>query len=192
MRKAIRAMGAVCVLTLAVGSIALTTLAAPPERYIHVKVDDASKGESVNVNVPLSMAEKILSALNKGNLHNGHVTIGEADFNGVDVRTLLDAIRTAPDNEFVTVKEKGQDVRVAKSNGNLVVHVLQTGKDAQKVDVVVPVKVVDALFATAKENELDIAAAIHALGDAGDAVLVTVQDATEHVRIWIDSHSASE
>jgi len=174
------------------GNLAVTAKAAPAERYIHIKVDDASKGESVNVNLPLSMAEKILPTANKGSLHNGHVTIGEADFNGVDVRALLDAIRTAPDNEFVTVKEKDQDVRVAKSNGNLIVHVLDKSKDGQKVDVTIPMKVVDALFSTAKENELDVAAAIRALSDAGDAVLVTIQDATEHVRIWIDSHSAQE
>jgi hypothetical protein len=130
--------------------------------------------------------------VNKGSLHNGHVTIGEADFNGVDVRAILDAIRNAPDNEFVTVKEKDQDVRVAKSNGNLIVHVLDKTKDGEKVDVTVPMKVVDALFSTTKDNELDVAAAIRALSDAGDAVLVTVQDATEHVRIWIDSHSSSE
>jgi hypothetical protein len=83
-------------------------------------------------------------------------------------------------------------VRVAKSNGNLIVHVLDKTKDGEKVDVTVPMKVVDALFSTTKDNELDVAAAIRALSDAGDAVLVTVQDATEHVRIWIDSHSSSE
>jgi hypothetical protein len=112
----------------------------------------------------------------------------------VDVRAILEAIRNAPDNEFVTVKEKDQDVRVAKLNGNLIVHVLDKhkDKDGQKVDVTIPMKVVDALFATTKDNELDVAAAIRALSDAGDAVLVTVQDASEHVRIWIDSHSASE
>jgi hypothetical protein len=74
------------------------------------------------------------------------------------------------------------------------VHVLDKRKDqdGQKVDVTIPMKVVDALFATTKDNELDVAAAIRALSDAGDAVLVTVQDATEHVRIWIDSHSSAE
>jgi hypothetical protein len=193
MRKAMRTIEACCVLALTMSNLAVTAMAAPAtERYLHVKVDDATKGESVNVNLPLSMAAAILPTLNKGNLHNGHVTIGEADFNGVDVRALLDAIRTAPDNEFVTVKEKDQDVRVAKSNGNLIVHVLDKNKDGQKVDVTIPMKVVDALFSTVKDNELDVAAAIRALSDAGDAVLVTVQDATEHVRIWIDSHSASE
>jgi hypothetical protein len=196
MRTGIRVMGVCCALALTVGSLAVAAMAlpAPGERYLHVKVDDATKGESVNVNVPLSMATAILPTINKGNLHNGHVTIGEADFNGVDVRGILEAIRNAPDNEFVSVKEKDQDVRVAKLNGNLIVHVLdkRQDKDGQKVDVTVPMKVVDALFATTKDNELDVAAAIRALSDAGDAVLVTVQDATEHVRIWIDSHSSSE
>src|SRR5271169_3774451 len=194
MRKGMRAVGVCCVLALTMSNLAVTAMAAPAtsERYLHVKVDDASKGESVNINVPLSMAQAILPTVNHGSLHNGHVTIGETDFNGVDVRALLDAIRTAPDNEFVTVKEKDQDVRVAKSNGNLIVHVLDKTKDGEKVDVTVPMKVVDALFATVKDNELDVAAAIRALSDAGDAVLVTVQDATEHVRIWIDSHGSSE
>jgi hypothetical protein len=196
MRKGIRAIGVCCALALTVGNLAVTVMAAPApaERYLHVKVDDSTKGESVNVNVPLSMATAILPTINKGNLHNGHVTIGDTDFNGVDVRAILEAIRTAPDNEFVTVKEKDQDVRVAKLNGNLIVHVLDKSKDkdGQKVDVTIPIKVVDALFATTKDNELDVAAAIRALSDAGDAVLVTVQDATEHVRIWIDSDSASE
>jgi len=194
MRKGMRVIGVCCVLALTMRNLALTAMAAPAttERYLHVKVDDSSKGESVNVNVPLAMAAAILPTVNHGSLHNGHVTIGETDFNGVDVRAMLDAIRNAPDNEFVTVKEKDQDVRVAKLNGNLIVHVLDKSKDGEKVDVTIPMKVVDALFSTAKDNELDIAAAIRALSDAGDAVLVTVQDATEHVRIWIDSHSAGE
>src|SRR5580658_4751590 len=147
MRKGIRAIGVCGVLALTMSNLAGPAMAAaaPTERYLHVKVDDASKGESVNVNLPLSMAAAILPTVNKGSLHNGHVTIGEADFNGVDVRALLDALRNAPDNEFVTVKEKDQDVRVAKSNGNLIVHVLDKSKDGQKVDVTIPMKVVDAL-----------------------------------------------
>ena len=36
------------------------------------------------------------------------------------------------------------------------------------MDVTLPMKVVDALFSTAKQNELDVAAAIKALSDAGD------------------------
>lgn len=173
-------------------SMAIPLVAAPAERYLHVRVEDPTKGESVNVNVPLSMAEKILPTVNKGSLHNGHVTINHADFNDVDVRAILDAIRTAPDNEFVTVKQKDQDVRVAKSNGNLIVHVRDTAKGGEKVDVTVPMKVVDALLSTAKQNELDVAAALQALSAEGDAFLVTVQDATQHVRVWVDSRNTQD
>ena len=191
MRKRLCGIVTLCALAATVAT-APAALAGPGERYLHVKVEDATKGESVNVNVPLSMAEKILPTLNKGNLHNGHVTIGSADINDVDIHAILDALRTAPDNEFVTVKEKDEDVRVAKSNGNLVVHVRDGKKGGEKVDITVPMKVVDALLSNAKDNELDVSAAIRALSDAGDALLVAVEDATEHVRIWVDSKSASE
>jgi hypothetical protein len=204
MRRGSPAVAVSCLLLAATIAVAIgiakgaTTAAAKPasERYLHVKVDGGTKGESVNVNVPLSMAIKILPTINHGELHNGRITISSADINDVDVRAILDAVRTEPDNEFVTVKSSEQDVRVAKSNGNLIIHVRDSGKDSgksgQKVDVTVPMKVVDALFSTAKQNELDVAAAIRALGEAGETVLVTVQDAEQNVRIWIDSKSAAE
>jgi hypothetical protein len=204
MRRGSSAVAVSCLLLAATIVVAIgitkgaTTAAAKPaaERYLHVKVDGGTKGESVNVNVPISMAIKILPTINHGELHNGRITISSADINDVDVRAILDAVRTAPDNEFVTVKSSEQDVRVAKSNGNLIIHVRDSGKDSgksgQKVDVTVPMKVVDALFSTAKQNELDVAAAIRALGEAGETVLVTVQDAEQNVRIWIDSKSAAE
>ena len=191
MRKRLCGLGMICVLAGLVVT-APAAMATPTERYLHVKVENASKGESVNVNVPLSMAEKILPTINKNNMHNGHVTIGHADMDDVDIRALLDAVRTAPDNEFVTVKEKDQDVRVAKLNGNLVVHVRDAAKGGQKVDITIQMKVVDALLSTAKDNELDISAAIRALSDAGDALLVTVEDASEHIRIWVDSKGSPE
>jgi len=166
--------------------------AAPAEKYLHVNVEDPTKGESVNVNVTLSMAEKILPAINNHDLHDGKVWIHNADMNGVDVRALLDAVRTAPDNEFVTVKDKDSDVRVAKANGNIIVHVIDKKNKGQKVDVTVPLKIVDALFDTAKNDELDIAAALRALSDAGDVLLVTVQDSSQKVRVWVDSRSTQD
>src|SRR6185295_14708483 len=44
------------------------------ERWLHVRVVDSNhKGETVRVNVPLEMAEKVLPAINKDRLHNGKV-----------------------------------------------------------------------------------------------------------------------
>jgi hypothetical protein len=179
---------------LAAGMMVLVAplMAAPAEKYLHVNVEDPTKGEDINVNVTLSMAEKILPAINNHDLHDGKVSIHSAEMNGVDVRAVLDAVRTAPDNEFVTIKDKDSDVRVAKANGNIIVHVIDKKNKEQKVDVTVPLKVVDALFATAKNNELDIAAALRALSDAGDVLLVTVEDSSQKVRIWVDSRSTQD
>jgi hypothetical protein len=179
---------------LAAGMMALVgpAMAAPAEKYLHVNVQDPTNDGSVNVNVPLSMAEKILPAINNHDLHEGRVSIHSAEMDGVDVRALLDAVRTAPDNEFVTVKDKDSDVRVAKANGNIIVHVIDKKNKQQTVDVTVPLKVVDALFSTAKNDELDVAAALRALSDAGDVLLVTVQGSTEKVRVWVDSRNTQD
>lgn len=167
-------------------------MGAPAEKYLHVKVEDPTKDENVNINVTLAIAEKILPAINNENLHDGKVSIHNAEMNGVDVRALLDAVRTAPDNEFVTVKDKDSDVRVAKANGNIIVRVTDKKNKEQKVDVTVPLKIVDALFSTAKNDELDVAAALRALSDAGDVLLVTVQDSSQKVRIWVDSRNTQD
>ena len=172
--------------------LAARATAAPAEKYLHVNVVDSAKGENVNVNVPLSMAEKILPAIHDRDLHDGKVSIRHTDMKGVDIRAVLDAVRTAPDNEFVTVKDKDSDVRVAKANGNLVVHAIDKKNREQKVDVTVPLKVVDALCANAANDELDIAAAVRALRDAGDVLLVTVHDSTQSVRIWVDSRNTQD
>jgi hypothetical protein len=192
MRKTTQVVGVFFLMAASATGMAASAMAAPPERYLHVKVEDAKQGESVNVNLPLSVAEKILPTVSKGNLHEGRVTIGHADMDGIDVKALLEAIRTTPDNEFVTVTQKDQDVRVAKSNGNFIIHVRSHEKDQENVDVTIPMKVVDALFSTVQDNELNVVAALHALSDAGDALLITVQDASQHVRIWVDSRGTTE
>jgi len=187
-----RIAAALCLLAAGMMALVIPAAAAPGERYLHVHVDDPTGGTNVNVNVPLSMAEKVLPAINNRDLHDGKISIHKAEMRGVDVRALLDAVRTAPDNEFVTVKEKDSDVRVAKANGNIVVHVIDKKNNDQKVDVTVPIKIVDALFATAQNDELDIAAALRALSEAGDVLLVTVHDSSQSVRIWVDSRNTQD
>jgi hypothetical protein len=189
MPKEIRNLSLLCAVAWTISAL---VMAAEKDHYLHIQVNDPAKGESVNVNVPLSMAEKILLTVNKGNLHQGRVTISRENLDGLDLRVILDTIRTAPDNEFVIVKRHGQNVRAGKSNGSLVVHVREAGEGGRNVDIAVPMKVVDALFSTVKKDELDVAAAIRALSEAGDTLLVSVQDAAQQVRIWVDSPSSQD
>lgn len=169
---------------------ARTTPAAPADRFLHVQVSETShNGENVNVNLPLGVAEKVLPTIDKGPLHNGRVTVPNNAFQGIDIPTILDAVRTSPDNQIVSVKQDTENIDVSKSHGNLVVHVKDPKSHGQTVDVSVPLTVVNALFSGTQKDELDVAAALQELDKVGNDFLVTVEDANERVRVWIDSQS---
>jgi hypothetical protein len=187
------------------------------ERWLHVRVIDTNhKGETVRVNVPLEMAEKVLPAINKDRLHNGKVQINHSDIEGVDLKALLEAVRSSKDGEYVTVQSNDNDVRVAKQAGYMVVHVTEKGfkssksdkdkadksdKTADKsdkpyersrVDVKIPMKVVEALLSAGKD-ELDVVAALRALSaHGGDTELVSVKSDDSTVRVWLDSKNVSD
>jgi ribonuclease HI len=165
--------------------------AASPERYLHVRVSNPTTHELVRVNLPLSLAEKVIPAIHNEQLKNGKVQIGEFKANDVDVRAILEALKTAPEGEFVTVQQTDNDVRVAKEHGQLVVHVTDK-HDKEKVDVTIPWEVAQALISETTDNQLNISAAIKALENIGDATLVTVVSNEESVRIWIDSSNTTE
>jgi hypothetical protein len=100
---------------------------------------------------------------------------------------------------------------VAKQGGYLLIHVRdsdehrsrdkhpagkaekekQAGDRESRVEVKVPMKVVDALFSAGKD-ELDLIAALHALGAHGDTELVSVKDNENTVRVWLDSKNVSD
>src|SRR6266566_1979721 len=179
---------------------AQTAKSSDSDRWIHVRIDNhESKGEMVRVNVPVERAEKVLPAINHDRLRNGKVKIDRAEMEGVDLRAILDAVRSSKDGEFVTVQNGDCDVRVAKQAGQLLIHVRDKGrgrteKSAEKksqVEIKIPMKVVDALFSAGKD-ELDLVAALHALSAQGDTELVAVKDDESTIRVWIDSKNSSD
>jgi hypothetical protein len=165
--------------------------AASPERYLHVRVNNPTTHELVRVNVPLSFAEKVIPAINHGQLRNGKVEIGHIHTEDIDVRAILDALKTAPEGEFVTIQQNENDVRVAKEHGQLVVHVLDK-QSKDNVDVTIPWEVAQALISETTDNQLNISAAIKALESIGDATLVTVTSRDQSVRVWVDSNSSDK
>jgi hypothetical protein len=191
---------------------AIAQTSSKSDQWIHVRVDSKeANGETVRVNVPMEMAEKVLPAINHENLQSGKVRIDKAHLDDVDLRTLLDAVRTSKDGEYVTVQSNEENVRVAKSAGYLYIHVTEKksgehhAKHAEskegaakvapteesKVEIKIPMKVVDALFSAGKD-ELDVVAALHALSSNGDTELVSVKDDENTVRVWIDSKNIAD
>jgi hypothetical protein len=169
------------------------TTSVSKDRWLHVRVISTdAKGETVRVNVPLELAEKVLPAIHQERIHDGKVKIDNAHVNDVDLRALVEAIRTTKDGEFVTVQSNDCDVRVAKQSNYLIIHVLdkQNSKKSE-VEVKVPMKVIDALFSAGKD-ELDLVAALHALSAQGDTELVSVKDHENTVRVWLDSKNVTD
>lgn len=174
-------------------------LAQAPERWFHVRVVSSdAKGETVRVNVPMSVAEAVLPAVHTNDLHEGKVRIHGHHSEDVDLRAILDAVSKSPDNEFVTVQSKEENVRVAKAGDYILVKVTDhkggKGKESpEQVDIKVPMSVVKALLTDVDEkDELNVLAALQALKASGDLELVTVHDADETVRIWVDSKNLAD
>ena len=76
----------------------LTAFALPasPTRYLHVRVSNPATHELVRVNVPLTLAEKVIPAINHGQLRDGKVQIGNFRADDVNIHAILDALKTAP------------------------------------------------------------------------------------------------
>jgi len=175
-----------------------TTNTSKGDRWLHVRViSSEAKGETVRVNIPLELAEKVLPAINKDRLHKGKIRIDDEHLDDVDLRAIVDAVRTTKDGEFVTVQKDDCDVRVAKENNHLIVHVIDKGVHEkgeaknQRVEIKVPMKVIDALFSAGKD-ELDLVAALHALSAQADTELVSVKDHENTVRVWLDSKNVTD
>jgi hypothetical protein len=186
-------LGALAQSTAAPATSSQSTTSVSKDRWLHVRVISSdAKGETVKVNVPLELAEKVLPSINKDRLHAGKVKIDNAHMDDVDLRALVEAIRTTKDGEFVTVQSNERDVRVAKQANHLIIHVLdKENSKKSEVEVKVPMKVVDALFSAGKD-ELDLVAALHALSGQGDTELVSVKDHENTVRVWLDSKNVTD
>jgi predicted lipid carrier protein YhbT len=186
-------LGVLAQSTAAPASSNQSTTSVSKDRWLHVRVISSdAKGETVRVNVPLELAEKVLPAIHKDRIHDGKVKIDNAHVNDVDLRALVEAIRTTKDGEFVTVQSNDCDVRVAKQSNHLFVHILdKENSKKSEVEVKVPMKVIDALFSAGKD-ELDLVAALRALSAQGDTELVSVKDHENTVRVWLDSKNVTD
>ena len=186
-------IAAIFSLLLPLASWAQTAQTQRQDRWLHVRVESSQpKNENVRVNVPLELAERVLSAINHDHLRNGKIRIDVSQTKDVDLHALFEAIRTAKDGEFVTVQDNDSDVRVAKQAGYFLVHVHEKdGAKKEQVEIRIPMKVAEAMLSAA-HDELDILAAVRALSSQGDTELVSVKSDEETVRIWLDSKNLSD
>jgi hypothetical protein len=173
-------------------TLAAQNSAGSAERWLHVSVVNQNpKGERVRVNLPMSIAESVLTSVKHERLDHGIIKIDELKMDQVDIRKLYASLKSAKDGEYVTVESVSCDVRVAKESGFLIVKAHDKSRKDAQVFVRMPLEVVDALF-SGKPDELNIVAALRVLAGRGDTELVSVKDSENTVHVWVDAKNTGE
>jgi hypothetical protein len=172
------------VLALWVASFSSTLVAQKKEPWFHVEVkENKTEPEYVKVNLPMGMVDVALNVIKDKKFNKGHFKLPTDEVSIADMRKIWNELRKAGNAEFVTVEQKKETVRVAKDGNYVVVKVTEDKRP--KVDLRIPVSVVDALLAS-PGDELDIKAALIAMQKQGVGDILTVSDRETQVRIWID------
>lgn len=183
-------------LSSALAFVALPLRAQQASPWIHVEViEQNEKASTVNVNLPLSVAEVALEVAPDKIVEKGRIKLADKGVSVADLRKLWNELRNVGDAQFVTVKEEGQDVSIARRGDKIEIRVRETGsadneKKASNVHVDVPVSVVDALL-SGEGEELNFRNAVAQLStQRGD--IVRVRDGESNVRVWIDERSSQQ
>lgn len=180
MKKALNLLA----LALLVASFAAPLAGQKKDPWFHVEVkENKTEPEYVKVNLPMSMVDVALNVIQDKKFNKGQFKLPTDEVSVADMRKIWNELRKAEKAEFVTVEKKNETVRVAKDGNYVVIKVTENQK--QKVDLKVPVAVIDALLAGSGE-ELDIKAGLAAMQKQNVGEILTINDNDTHVRIWID------
>jgi hypothetical protein len=153
--------------------------------WMHLEVlENNGDPETVKVNLPVSMIDVALDVVKEKNFMNGKLKFDHSDISVSDMKRLWSELKSAGNAEFVKVEKKDEKVMINRE-GDLVLIKVINSRNAENVDIKVPVDVVDALFSGPGE-ELNLKSALTAMKGRNVGDIVTVRDAKTHVRIWID------
>jgi hypothetical protein len=154
--------------------------------WIHVEVDEGEPDASkVKVNLPLSVARIALEAAPEKVMEDGRISIEhmDSDLDVEDLRRMWNELRSSGESEWVSMEKEGETVSIRQEGERILIKVDDRNKK-DRVDIQVPVQVVDALF-SGDGSELNLKAAMTELeSHRGD--IVQVDDGRTRVRIWID------
>lgn len=172
--------------------LAPAAMAAPAGKWLHIRVDEQGpEGDRVRVNLPLTMIEAVLPLIEDDDFHGGHLRFNDHEMDAVKLRALWKSLREAPEGEYITVEGRKENVKVSRSGGFFIVLADDTSDEdgsPEHVEVRMPERVVDALL-SGTGDELNLVAAIQALGEQGEGEIIRVKDGDDHVRIWVDAEN---
>jgi hypothetical protein len=163
--------------------LAASIASGQTKQWVHVRIENPEKAERVRMNIPLSVVEAMLPLIKDKNVHAGQIRLNEKDVRVDDLRRVWNEIRKQGDTEFVNIENRETSLRVFTKGSYLLV---QPDKPtAKKIDIRIPLSVVDAMF-SGKADELNLMAAVQALKQLGSREIITVESDDSLVQVWID------
>ena len=175
----------ITLVTLAALVAAPAAYAADDTRWVNVHVTENSSNTNVEVHLPLNLVLTVLRNVDVENFHHGRVDLELDEDMDINFPEIMSAIKDAPDGKFVTVTSDEADVNVHKKAGTLYVTVDQKEDEMAKVQVTMPIELMDA-FTFGEENTLDVAALLQSFDKLPNGELVKVTSKEANVRVWIE------
>jgi hypothetical protein len=170
-------------LLLRLGTPVLAQNKAP---WLHLEVNESTSDPTlVKVNLPLSMVDVALSVIKDDEFKSGKLKLDTHDISVPDMRRLWTELKNSGNAEFVTVQKKDESVRIARQGDFVIVRVSESKQKNSKVDLKIPLNVVDALL-SGSGDELNLKAAIEAMQQKHFGEILTVNEDHTQVRLWID------
>lgn len=158
---------------------------AQSKEWLHIKVDDPRKEETVRVNIPIALMETLLPMVQENAIRNGKIRIHDKSVSKDELKKLWSSIKQEGDTEYLTIEKPGETVTVSMQGKFFVV---QTEQDSEKsVNIKIPAAVMDAML-SGDGDEIDLMAAAKALRESGVKEIISVKDNDATVRVWIDSN----
>jgi hypothetical protein len=189
------AAGSLAIFAVALMVTALVHAQAPTaDRYIHVKVDGLDgKTASASVCLPVNLAAVLVSSVNNNQVSHGRLRLGQSEISGVDVRSILDAVRSSPDGQVISMKSHNKDIQVSKAKGQLIIRSTDDDSaDHKAIEARIPLAVMDAMLSAGGGQEINLGAGLRALATQGDTELITYKDSHQNMHIWLNSSAATE
>ncbi len=164
--------------------VAAAAMAAEPTRWLNVNVQEHGEKTTVKVRVPINLVTTVMESVKTEDFDAGVVKLDMNDAE-VDWPKLFEAIKSAPDGDFVTVEAPDAHVEISKKAGTIHIHVTEKNDEAAHVKVTVPADFIAALSVD-EQNRLDLRPILDRLAELPTGDLVTVESTDADVRVWIE------
>ena len=165
---------------------ATAAFAEEPATWLNVHVTETSENADVRVHLPMNLVLAVLDGIRVEHFDRGIVDLdldmGDAE---IDWTQVIQAVRTSPDGEYVTISSDDADVRVVKQAGMMLVDVLEKAQDHAEIRIRIPVSMLDA-FSVDEHNRFDVAAFLRSFEELPDGELIRVTSNEANVRVWVE------